>query len=102
MTIDDDGQTVELTVPDLLGALVLEGAAHMVDQRDPGRHLRDAALLASLITDHRRELTRLHGSDRKPLRHLRDALGDPFDAAWLVLTDDAQLRGQDTMRILSA
>lgn len=102
VTIDDDGQTVELTVPDLLGALVLKGAAHMVDQRDPERHLRDAALLASLITDHRHELTRLQGSDRKRLRHLRDALGDPFDDAWLMLADDARLRGQDTIRILSA
>lgn len=102
VTIDDDGQTVELTVPDLLGALVLKGAAHMVDQREPARHLRDAALLASLITDHRHELTRLQGSDRKRLRHVREALGDPFDDAWLVLPEDARLRGQDTLRILSA
>ena len=102
VTIEDDGQTVELTVPDLLGALVLKGAAHMVDRRDPERHLRDAALLASLMTDHRHELTRLQGSDRKRLRHLRDALSDPFDDAWLLLPDDARLRGQDTLRILSA
>ena len=102
MTVGVDGQTVELTVPDLLGALVLKAAAHMGDRRDRDRHLRDAALLASLITDHRRELARLQGSDRERLRHLRDALGDPHDDAWLLLDDNARLRGQDTLRILSA
>lgn len=102
VVIDHDGLTTELTVPDLLGALVLKGAAHMADRRDRDRHLRDAALLASLITDHHRELARLQGSDRKRLRHLRDALDDPFDDAWLLLSDDARRRGQDTLRILSA
>lgn len=100
--IEHDGGTVELTVPDLLGALVLKAAAHMADRRDRERHLRDAALLASLITDHRRELGRVQGSDRKRLRHLTDALSDPLDDAWLLLPDDARRAGQDTLRILSA
>ena len=102
VTIDQDGVTTELMVPDRLGALILKGAAHMAETRDRSRHLRDAALLASLITDHRRELGRLRGSDRKRLRHLRSALSDPFDDAWLLLPDDARRRGQDTLRILSA
>ena len=101
VVIEADGGTVELTVPDLLGALVLKAAAHMADRRDRERHLRDAALLASLITDHRRELGRLQGSDRKRLRHLNDALSDPLDDAWLLLPDDARQAGQDTLRILS-
>lgn len=101
VVIDHDGHTTELTVPDLLGALVLKAAAHMADRRDRDRHLRDAALLASLITDHRHELARLQGSDRKRLRHLRDVLSDPLDDAWLLLPDDARQRGQDTLRILS-
>ena len=101
-TVTQDGRTVDLTVPDLLGALVLKGAAHAADSRDRERHLRDAAVLASLITDHAAELARLKGSDRKRLRHLHDALGDPLDDAWLLLPDDARLRGQDTFRILSA
>lgn len=100
--IEHEGGTVELTVPDLLGALVLKAAAHMSDRRDRERHLRDAALLASLITDHRRELGRLQGSDRKRLRHLNEALGDPLDDAWLLLPDDARERGHDTLRILSS
>ena len=99
--IEYDGGTVRLTVPDLLGALVLKAAAHMADRRDRERHLRDAALLASLITDHRRELERVQGSDRKRLRHLNDALSDPLDDAWLLLPDDARRRGQDTLRIFT-
>lgn len=102
VTIDVGGHTVRLTVPDLLGALVLKGAAHMADRRDPETHVQDAALLASLLTDHRRELARLRGSDRRRLRHLRDVLDDPFSDAWLLLPADARLRGQDTLRILSA
>jgi len=101
VVIEADRGTVELTVPDLLGALVLKAAAQMADRRDRERHLRDAALLASLITDHRRELGRLQGSDRKRLRHLSDALSDPLDDAWLLLPDDARQAGQDTLRILS-
>ena len=74
----------------------------MADRRDRDRHLRDAALLASLIADHRQELTRLQGSDLKRLRHLRDTLSDPLDDAWLLLPDDARQRGQDTLRILAS
>ena len=102
VVIKHDGLTTELLVPEVLGALVLKGAAHMADNRDRERHLRDATLLASLITDHRHELARLQGSDRKRLRHLRDALGDPLNDAWLLLPDDARQRGHDTLRILSA
>ncbi|GEN79489.1 hypothetical protein AFE02nite_12230 [Actinotalea fermentans] len=101
VVIEHEGGTVEVAVPDLLGALVLKAAAHIADRRDRERHLRDAGLLASLIADHRRELGRLQGSDRKRLRHLAEALSDPLDDAWLLLPDDARQRGQDTLRILS-
>lgn len=100
VVIEHDGRVTDLLVPDLLGALVLKAAAHAADRRDRDRHLRDAALLASLITDHRSELDRLSGSDRKRLRHLAGALSDPLDDAWLLLPDDARQRGQDTLRIL--
>lgn len=100
--IEHEGGTADLAVPDLLGALVLKAAAHRADRRDRERHLRDAALLASLITDHQRELGRLQGSDRKRLRHLTNALRDPLHDAWLLLPDDARRAGQDTLRILSA
>ncbi|WP_146842516.1 hypothetical protein [Cellulomonas composti] len=101
VTVIDGDTHVELAVPDLLGALVLKAAAHAADSRDRGRHLRDAALLAALITDHLRELARLQGSDRKRLLRLRDALADPQQDAWLLLPEGLRQRGQDTIRILA-
>ena len=91
---------VDLTVPDLLGALVLKAAAYAVDRREHQRHLCHAALLAALIADHRTELARLQGSDRKRLRLLSEVLADPLQDAWLLLPDLLQERGQDTLRIL--
>lgn len=91
---------VDLTVPDLLGALVLKTAAYAVDRREHQRHLRHAALLAAPIADHRTELARLQGSDRKRLRLLSEVLADPLQDAWLLLPDLLQKRGQDTLRIL--
>ena len=99
--IDGDAR-VRLVTPDLLGALILKAAAHGADSRDSERHLRDAALLAALITDHRREIGRLRGSDPKRLRRLREALADPQQDAWLLLPETLRQRGQDTLRILSA
>lgn len=100
--VSQDDTSIELTIPDLLGALVLKAAAHAADQRDRERHLRDGALLASLITDHASERARMRGSDGKRLRHLRDALSDPNSDAWLLLPEVARARGQDTLRILGA
>lgn len=101
VTVIDGEAVVVLSIPDRLGALVLKAAAYASDSRDRERHLRDGALLAALITDHRTEFARLQGSDRKRLRRLRDALADPLQDAWLLLPDDLRQRGQDTLRILS-
>lgn len=101
VAIEYNGRGVELVVPDLLGALVLKGAAHTADNLTPERHLADAALLASLVTDHKAVRGRLAGSDRKRLVHLRGELADPLSEAWLVLPVDLQQRGQDTLRILT-
>jgi len=91
-----------VTVPDLLGALVLKAAAAGADSKDTARHERDAALLAALITDHAAQLSRLHGSDRKRLRALAARLADPYHAAWVSLPDHLAQRGQDTLRILTS
>ena len=101
VAVIDGDAVVYLSIPDRLGALVLKAAVYGADSRDRERHLRDGALLAALITDHRTELARLQGSDRKRLRRLRDALADPLQDAWLLLPDDLRQRGQDTLRILS-
>ena len=101
VAVIDGDAVVHLSIPDRLGALVLKAAAYGADSRDRERHLRDGALLAALITDHRTELTRLQGSDQKRLRRLRDALTDPLQDAWLLLPEELRRRGQDTLRILS-
>jgi len=101
VAVIDGDAVVYLSIPDRLGALVLKAAAYGADSRDRERHLRDGALLAALITDHRTELTRLQGSDQKRLRRLRDALTDPLQDAWLLLPEELRRRGQDTLRILS-
>jgi len=81
---------------------VLKGAAYLVDSRDKDRHLRDAAVLAATITDHRTELRRLKGSDRKRIRQLQQALADPRHIAWLSLPAELRVPGRDTLRILGS
>jgi len=92
----------DISVPDELGALVLKGAAHMVDRRDRDRHLMDAAVLAACITDHAAEIERLAGSDRKRIAHLAEQLSEPNHKAWLTLDQQHRTAGRDTLRILSA
>jgi hypothetical protein len=95
------GETIELSIPDELGALVLKGAAYLSDGRDRDRHLFDAAVLAACITDHATERNRLKGTDRKRLRALAIALADHRHPAWLSLPESARIPGQDTLRILT-
>jgi hypothetical protein len=95
-------ETIELSVPDELGALVLKGAAYISDTRDRDRHLFDAAALAACITDHATERNRLKGSDGKRLRTLATGLGERRHPAWLSLPEPARVAGQDTLRILTA
>lgn len=98
--IEADGELFAFSVPDELGALVLKGAAHIADSRDTQRHLQDAAVLAASITDHDAEIRRLAGSDRQRIAHVARELADPSDPAWLALTAQQRLAGQDTLRIL--
>jgi len=96
------GKRLTVTVPDLLGALVLKAAATGADSRDTARHERDAAFLAALIVDHATQRARLHGSDGKRLRVLATRLADPYHPAWVTLPNDLAQRGQDTLRILTS
>jgi hypothetical protein len=101
--ISELGHTVEFSVPDELGALVLKGAAYLGDRtRERTRHLSDAAVLAACITDHAGERARLKGSDRKRLGYLYAELNDPRHPAWLQLPEPLRVNGQDTLRILLA
>jgi hypothetical protein len=100
--VRDDGESVGISTPDQLGALVLKGAAYSVDRRDRDRHLQDAAVLAACITDHALEVDRLVGSDRRRIRALARALNSTTHPAWLALGRDQRILGQDTLRILAA
>lgn len=99
--ITTESRSATVLMPDLLGALVLKVAAYCTDRRDQHRHLDDAALFASLVTDHAGMLSRMHGSDKKRIRAVAEALRNPRDSSWLLLPGDMRLRGQDTLMILS-
>lgn len=101
LLVHEDGESI-LQIPDLLGALVLKAAAYCADRRDRHRHLDDAALLASLIDDHKSCVARLHGSDGKRLRAVAEALEDAEDSSWRKLNPENRAKGQMTLRILAS
>lgn len=96
----EDGST-RIRIPNLLGALVLKSAAYCVDRQDRSRHLDDIALLASLVTDHKGYIERLHGSDKKRLRAVAEALSDPNGSSWMRLNPENRKAGQFTLAVLS-
>lgn len=98
--LEVEGCPVPMLIPDQLGALVLKGAAYLVDSRDKDRHLQDAAALAATITDHASQRARLTGSDPTRIRALSDRLSSPTHPAWLSLNSRQQTAGQDTFRLL--
>jgi hypothetical protein len=92
-----------VTIPDLLGALILKAAAYEVDKAGFGeRHLYDAALLASLITDPDHETARLHSkNDRKRLQALKQHL-TPDSEYWNSLDEAHRVNGLDAVETLAA
>ena len=79
---------VTLGAPDVLGALIGKGAASIVDSRDPGRHLDDAAvLLASIESIGELDLTHLSANDRKRLTTIANKLDEAAHPAWLNLSE---------------
>ncbi len=96
------GEDVTLSVPDTLGAAIVKSAAHLVDSRDPARHLADAAVLLACMADPFTDRDRLTlGSDRKRVAHLVEHLGAPHHPAWRALEADAARDGQAALRILA-
>ena len=88
-----------LSVPDPYGALILKSAAHKADSRNPERHLEDAAVLLACIDDPFADRAP-SGSDRSRLLHLRTALADPYQGAWMRLPEPHLTNAQDALRIL--
>jgi len=92
------GDDVRIGVPDALGAIVVKAAAHLVDQRDRGRHLEDLAVLLAAAGGRRRlALERLTKSDKRYLRGVMKHLSDPGYSAWSVLEDADRQVGQRTL-----
>lgn len=88
-------RTVTLGVPDVLGALIGKGAASIVDSRDPGRHLDDAAvLLASIETVGGLDLSHLSANDRKRLTIVASTLGGVANPAWLNLDEPQRAKAR--------
>ncbi len=98
--VDAGVGVVTLSVPDVLGALVLKGAAYTADSRDRARHLDDAAVLACAVTDPVADRERRIGSDRKRLRALWNELQDVNHRSWIA-TGTAARRGRAALEVLA-
>jgi hypothetical protein len=90
---------IVLSSPDLLGALVLKGAAYLEDSRDRERHLDDAAVLACAVTDPVGDRARMIGSDRRRIQALWKMLQDLDHRSWIA-TGTTSRRGHGALRVL--
>lgn len=91
----------KLGAPDVLGALIGKGAAHIVDSRDRGRHMDDAALLlASIDSVGDLDLATLNANDRKRLVVVAQALLDVTHTAWLTLDDNHRSKARRNLKAL--
>jgi hypothetical protein len=98
--VNSTSGTITIDAPDVLGALIGKGAAFMVDQRDRGRHVEDAAvLLASIESVGELDLA-LNANDRKRLRVLSADLKDQLHPAWLALSEEVSSRGLRNLTLL--
>lgn len=93
--------SLTLSVPDVLGALVLKAAAYQGDPRDRDRHLDDAALLACIVEQPLAEAARLQGSDRRRLQALANALADPNHRSWLLMPQEFREHGRVSLAVMS-
>jgi hypothetical protein len=92
---------VMLSIPDVLGALVLKGAAYLGDSRDRGRHLDDAAVLACAATDPVGDRARMIGNDRRRIQALWRELQDLDHQSWIATGTNSR-RGHGALRVLIA
>ncbi|WP_235653785.1 hypothetical protein [Mycolicibacter icosiumassiliensis] len=97
--ITTDEGTVMLSIPDVLGALVLKGAAYVEDNRDRERHLDDAAVLACAMTDPITDRSRMIGSDRKRICALWKVLQDLNHRSWIA-TGTHTRKGHAALKVL--
>ncbi|MFE5702259.1 hypothetical protein [Rhodococcus koreensis] len=98
--VEIGGVSTKLSVPDVLGALVLKGAAYLEDPRDRGRHLDDAVVLACAVDNPMADRARMRGSDRGRVRALAEVLADPDHRSWLSMPEQRRRRGRDALLLL--
>ncbi len=98
--VDTGTGEVVVSIPDVLGALVLKGAAYLNDSRDRERHLDDAVVLACTVTDPIGDRARMTGSDRGRIRALWKVLQDRDHRSWLA-TGLAAAQGHAALLLLS-
>lgn len=97
--VDTGDAVVILSIPDVLGALVLKGAAYLEDSRDRGRHLDDAAVLACAATDPVADRGRMIGHDRNRIQALWRVLQDRDHRSWITTGTNAR-RGHAALQVL--
>ncbi len=105
-TVDCDieiayGTTITCSLPDVLGALVLKGAAYLEDSRDKQRHLDDAAILACALTTPRNDAARMSAHDRKRVCILAEQLSEKTHRSWSLLPAELRQTGCDSLALLS-
>jgi hypothetical protein len=93
---------VTFSVPDVLGALILKGAAYKADARDRRRHLDDRALLSCTVESPTEEARRLEGSDRSRIRVLANELCDPTHRSWSLVPADLREFGIQALGVLAS
>lgn len=96
-----DGMSCAIHVPNVLGALVAKGAAWIADNRNPERHLQDAATLFAAVNDASALDYNLSTNDRKRLRALRKPLQDPRHPAWSLLDARERVLGQQNLELIA-
>jgi hypothetical protein len=96
------GAPFTLSVPNLIGALMLKSAAYTGDSRDRGRHLGDSVVLLACITDPRALAGTFAGSDRSRISTLAKALKDKNSEHWLALDPAPRDRARRVLGILAA
>lgn len=91
---------VMLSVPDVLGALVLKGAAYTEYTRDQGRHIDDAAVLACTVSNPVIERDRMIGNDLRRVQVLWRILQDHDHPSWIATGDRAR-QGHAALEVMS-
>ncbi|MGC0270252.1 hypothetical protein ACPROK_11860 [Glutamicibacter soli] len=100
--LDSAGTVIAtLSIPNALAALVLKGAAYREDTSDRGRHLEDAALLSTIISDPLALVVELQGSDRSRIIGLYKQLSNLIHPAWALIEEDRRRDGLYVLDTLS-